>query len=259
MPALAPNDSLPANGRPGNPKVSVVIPVMNERRTIAAVIRQAKRVHDDTEVIVVANGTTDGSDAVAERMGAKVIRFAAPLGHDVGRSIGMKAARGDIILFTDADIVIPAGKLREFVRAVENGADVALNSYLGPVHKRRVHSVVLSKHALAAFLGSFAMKGVSLTTIPHAFSRQALDAIGASHLAVPPKALAIAAVRGLTVRPVSYVEVGVNNPHKKRGKRNDPLEKLIVGDHLEAIHWLVAARSTRGGFTDLDRKRDMVR
>src|SRR6202022_1091065 len=85
------------------PKVSVVIPVMNERRTLASVIQQVHRIHADTEVIVVVNGSTDGSLKLAKRMGARVIAFDFPLGHDVGRSIGAAAAKGEIILFTDGD------------------------------------------------------------------------------------------------------------------------------------------------------------
>src|SRR5690554_3214603 len=70
-----------------DPIVSVVIPVMNERRTIAQVIRNASRVHSHTEVIVVINGSSDGSRQIAERTGAKVLVYDHPFGHDVGRSI----------------------------------------------------------------------------------------------------------------------------------------------------------------------------
>ncbi|SEC70068.1 glycosyltransferase [Paenibacillus sp. GP183] len=58
-----------------NPKVSIVIPAMNESKTIAAVIRQARKVHSSTEVIVVVNGSRDGTELVARKMGARVIEF----------------------------------------------------------------------------------------------------------------------------------------------------------------------------------------
>ncbi|MEF3307237.1 glycosyltransferase family 2 protein [Paenibacillus sp. GYB003] len=250
----------PANAVPSStPFVSVVIPVVNERRTIARIVREAFAVHRDTEVIVVANGTTDGSDQIAEALGARVFRYPEPLGHDVGRSIGAKEAKGSIILFTDGDIVISARNLVPLVKAVENGIDIALNSYLGPVDKMNVHSVVLAKHALNIALSRPELKGASMTTVPHAISRKALDAIGWEHLAVPPKAQAIGICRGLDVRAVHHIDVGRTNPIRRRKRGGDPLEGLIVGDHLEAIEWYIRATNERGNKPDLTRAREIVR
>ncbi|MVO97950.1 glycosyltransferase family 2 protein [Paenibacillus lutrae] len=225
-----------------SPKVSVIIPVYNERRRLAAVIREAYRAHSSIEVIVVINGSTDGSRRLAEKMGARIISYADPLGHDVGRAVGARAALGDIVLFTDGDIVIPAGKLAAFIHAVESGVDVAMNTYIGPSKRSAVHRVILAKHALTAFMQRPDLSGTSLTTIPHALSRRALDAIGTEVLAVPPKALAAAVRSGLLVKAVEYVAVGAKNPLRRKGAGRDPVGDLIVGDHLEALHyWLEAA------------------
>ncbi|MGO4275782.1 glycosyltransferase family 2 protein, partial [Paenibacillus sp. TAF58] len=124
------------------PKVSVIIPVCNEARTLAKVIREAFRVHPQTEVIVVDNGSTDGSKRVATRLGARVISFSQRLGHDVGRSIGAMQAKGDILLFLDADFVVSAKETIPLIRAVQQGVDVALNKYNGIVTKANVHRVV---------------------------------------------------------------------------------------------------------------------
>ena len=242
------------------PKVSVIIPVVNERRTLGAVIRQAALVHPSTEVIVVANGSTDGSAELAERMGARVLRYAQPLGHDVGRSIGARAARGEVLLFTDGDIVIAARDLAAMTNAVIAGADVALNQYLGPTGLMHVHGVVLAKHALNLMVGDSVNTGASLTTIPHAMSRRARDIIGCENLAVPPKAQAIAAFHGLQVRAAHYVEVGRRNRRRARGRVRgvDPLERLIIGDHLEALAWHVSQTDVRGRLTDGGRSRESV-
>ncbi|MFC5405516.1 glycosyltransferase family 2 protein [Cohnella soli] len=241
------------------PRVSVVIPVMNERRTIGRVIREAARVHPQTEVIVVANGSTDGSLEIAQVSGAKVIVFDRPLGHDVGRAIGAREASGDILLFIDADMVIPATKLRPFVDAVAAGTDVALNDYSGPVDKATVHGVVLAKHALNALLGREDLQGASLTAIPHAISRRALTVIGTTALAVPPLAHTIAVREGLKVERSAVVNVGKLNPLRKKRERTHSLEPLIVGDHLEAIQWWLRTSDSRGGYDDGGRQRWMVR
>ncbi|KKO54275.1 glycosyltransferase family 2 protein [Paenibacillus sp. DMB20] len=240
------------------PKVSVIIPAMNERKTIAAVIHQAYQVHPETEIIVVANGSTDGTAEIAQKVGAKVIRIPHSLGQDVGRSIGAKEAKGDILLFTDADIVIKTKDFIPLIRAVEDGVDVALNKYLGPTRKMHVHSVVLAKHALNILVSNPGLKGASLTTIPHAMSRCARDLIGIENLAVPPKAMAVAVYHGLKVRGVHEIDVGTSNPRRGRTRGNDPLEVLIVGDHLEAIDWFISKAGARGNRPDLKRFRESV-
>lgn len=241
------------------PKVSVVIPAMNEHKNIAKVIAYSRRVHPDTEVIVVVNGSHDGTESIARRMGAKVIVYTSPLGHDVGRSVGAFHAKGDILLFTDADIVIPTRLLTPFIKSIENGVDVALNRYTGIVNTKRIHSVVLAKHALNVVLHRSDLTGTSMTTIPHAISRKALQTIGTEWLAVPPKALAIAVWLGLNVQGATYVDVGRSNPRKRKWKKVDPLKALIIGDHLEAISWVIDNTNERGGYTDSIRMRDMVK
>lgn len=241
------------------PSVSVIIPVWNEHRTISRVLQQVRGIHPQVEIIVVSNGSTDGTKELAEKAGVKVISFAKPLGHDVGRAIGAKEAKGEIILFIDGDIVIPTRQLIPFVQAIKNGVDVALNSYSGPIGKKKVHSVVLSKHVLNEVLFRPDLAGASLTTIPHALSRHALESIGIDNLAVPPKAHAIAVHKGLHVKPVYFVNVGKPNPIRRTLYKKDPLESLIVGDHLEALNWLFQGTNERGNRTDLTRLRDIVR
>lgn len=247
---------IPRENHP-HPCVSVIIPVMNEASKISAVIAEARAVHPETEVIVVANGCKDQTAAVAERMGAKVLSFAEPLGHDVGRSVGAEAAKGRILLFTDSDMVIPSGELRPFVQAVQSGVDVALNDYTGPIDRQPVHRVILAKYTLNSMLGRSDLRGASMTAVPHALSRRALETIGASELSIPPKAQAAAVNRGLRVEAVYRVEVGRLNPGRIPG--GDPLEMLVLGDHLEALEAVIAERGIRGGYHDGGRRRSVVR
>jgi glycosyltransferase involved in cell wall biosynthesis len=240
------------------PNVSVIIPVMNERRTLPHVLLECSRVHPQTEVIVVVNGSTDGSAQVAKAAGAKVIEYAYPLGHDVGRSVGAQEAKGEILLFVDGDFVIRRKDLIPFINSIENGTDVALNRYLGPVKTSKVHPVILSKHMLNGAICRPDLVGSSMTTIPHAISRKALDWIGTDALAVPPKALAIAVHNGLHVKAVHLVQVGKINPRKRRGYKVDPLLPLIIGDHLEALHWLISQAGERGSFEEHTRVRDVL-
>ncbi|MDQ0194528.1 hypothetical protein J2T20_002896 [Paenibacillus wynnii] len=241
------------------PLVSVIIPAMNEAPTIARAIAGARGVHPRCEVIVVANGSMDGTVEIAQSCGARVISYAEPLGHDVGRSIGAEVAKGEILLFTDGDLVLSSTQLRPFVVAVSGGVDVALNNYSGPVHRSRPHPVVLSKHVLNIILQRPDLKGCSMTAVPHALSRKAIQVLGSDLLSRPPVAYVHAVMEGLRVEPVHIVPVGkINAVRRKKGGR-DPLQQLVIADHLEAIALLLKRRGNRAGFTDGIRRREMVR
>ncbi len=247
---------------PGNhpePYVSVIIPAMNEAGTIAGVIAEARKVHPRCEVIVVVNGSTDKTADIATAMGAKVLLFRQALGHDVGRSVGAEAAIGEILLFTDGDLPVTAAQLRPFVAAISSGADVALNDYSGPVRSARPHPVVLSKHALNLLLGRSDLKGCTLTAVPHALSRGALDVLGSSILSKPPLAHAQAVMAGLQVQTAQHVPVGKLNAVRRKRRGIDPLQGIVVQDHLEALARVLEHRGPRAGFSDGTRRREMVR
>ncbi len=85
--------------------ISVIVPAYNAARYLDGCLR-ALRDQDlpssEYEVIVVDDGSTDDTSAVAEAAGARVIR----IGHSgpaAARNAGLQAARGEIVLFTDAD------------------------------------------------------------------------------------------------------------------------------------------------------------
>ncbi|MCL6603782.1 MAG: glycosyltransferase [Paenibacillus sp.] len=241
------------------PWVSVIIPAMNEARTIARVIAAARGVHPRCEVIVIANGSADGTVEIARSSGAHVVSYAEPLGHDVGRSIGAEIAKGEILLFTDGDLVLSSAELRPFVMAVSSGVDVALNDYSGPVRRSRPHPVVLSKHVLNTILHRPDLKGCSMTAVPHALSRKAFQVIGSELLSRPPVAHVYAVMEGLRVEPVHIVPVGKINAVRRKRSGKDPLQQLVIADHLEAIDMLLKRRGNRAGYTDGIRRREMVR
>ena len=89
-------------------RVSIVIPVYNEERHLAACL-DAVAAQDlpPFEVIVVDNNSRDGSMAIARRYPFVRVVHAAQQGIVFARNAGFDAARGDIIARIDADIVVP--------------------------------------------------------------------------------------------------------------------------------------------------------
>jgi GT2 family glycosyltransferase len=89
------------------PLLSIVIPVYNSgaqlKQCLAALSASDFR---DYEIVVVDDGSTDSSVAVARTCGVEVLRLAAQRGPAAARNHGAGHARGEIILFVDADVVV---------------------------------------------------------------------------------------------------------------------------------------------------------
>ncbi|MCD6304326.1 MAG: glycosyltransferase family 2 protein [Planctomycetes bacterium] len=114
--------------------VSIVIPAYNEERylgrCLAALARQTCPA-GLFEVIVVDNGSTDGTAEIAHRYGARVV-FEPRKGVARARQAGFSAARGEVIASTDADTVVPPFWVARIVTHFR--ADPALGAIYGPVH-----------------------------------------------------------------------------------------------------------------------------
>jgi len=86
-----------------NPEVTVIIPAYNESRTIGDIVEKLKSAYPDFEIIVVDDGSTDGTDRRAENAGAIVYRHPYNIGNGAAVKTGIRAASGNILLFMDAD------------------------------------------------------------------------------------------------------------------------------------------------------------
>lgn len=87
------------------PMVSIIIPTKNEEKNLPFILRSIQaQTFKDVEVIVADAGSTDQTRAIAASFGARVIEGGLP---GTGRNRGAAAAKGDILIFFDADIVLP--------------------------------------------------------------------------------------------------------------------------------------------------------
>ena len=103
--------------------ISVVIPAYNEERVIGKLLKSLKDTgYKDYEVIVVDDGSTDNTSKIARRLGARVIR-GPHRGVGIARNIGWKVAKGDIIVFLDADMEVKKDFFEKLVAWFEKGYD----------------------------------------------------------------------------------------------------------------------------------------
>ena len=117
--------------RAAAPRVTVVIPALNEAENLARVIDQLPA--DIDELIVVDGCSSDGTAEVARRhwRGARVIER-PPRGKGDALRVGFEAARGDIIVMLDADGSTDPREIPRFVDALLAGADFVKGSRFLP-------------------------------------------------------------------------------------------------------------------------------
>jgi len=84
-------------------EVTVVIPVYNEAGVVGAVVRQVRAMFPDFEVLVVDDGSTDGSGREAEEAGARVIGHVYNRGNGAAVKTGIRSARGRNLVLMDGD------------------------------------------------------------------------------------------------------------------------------------------------------------
>lgn len=197
--------------------VSVVLPCLDEVESVGQCVSEARAALESSalsgEVLVVDNGCTDDSAAVAAAAGAKVVTEARPgYGHAI--RAGIRAARGDVVVMADADFTYDLRQLPTLVEPVRSGhADMVVGSRLRaarttmPVLHRLVGTPALSfliSRACGARVVSDSQSGF------RAFRRDRVQELGlqSAGMELASEMLVRAAQAGLCISetPVAYRE-----------------------------------------------------
>ena len=115
------------------PEISVVMPCLNEERTLGVCIEKAKRAIDrlgiKAEIVIADNGSTDQSVKIAKSLGARVVH--QPLkGYGNAYIKGISEAKGKYIVIADSDNTYDLGELERFILPLKNDYDMVMGSRL---------------------------------------------------------------------------------------------------------------------------------
>ncbi|MCK5719934.1 MAG: glycosyltransferase family 2 protein, partial [Thiomargarita sp.] len=114
-----------------NCEFSIVMPCLNEAETLAVCIEKAKKFLIDNnvsgEIVIADNGSTDGSQAIAKQLGARVVNVTEK-GYGSALMGGIQAAEGKYIVMGDADDSYDFSKLEAFLEKLRAGFDLVMGN-----------------------------------------------------------------------------------------------------------------------------------
>ncbi len=124
---------------PTSLELTILMPCLNEAETIEIVVNKAmtwlKASGLSGEVLIADNGSRDGSQAMAEALGARVVAVPEK-GYGAALMGGIRAARGKYVIMGDADDSYDFSKLDAFVERLQDGADLVMgNRFKGGIEK----------------------------------------------------------------------------------------------------------------------------
>lgn len=119
---------------PGELRLSVVVPAYGEAHRISSTVARLTATlagvdaDGGVEILVVDDGSTDDTAALAEAAGARVVRLASNSGKGAAVRTGMLAARGRTVAFLDADLAYAPDQLLVLLQRIEAGWDVVVGN-----------------------------------------------------------------------------------------------------------------------------------
>ena len=166
-------------------KLSIVIPIFNEEKTLLAVLKKVKAVNLGKiakEIILVDDCSQDSTAAVMKKIhdqDVKAFFHTKNTGKGGAVRTGFNHATGDIILIQDADLEYDPEDYPELIKPILEGkADVVFGSRFLVKHKARYHLFYLGNKVISVFASLLFLNWFSdVETCYKAFSRKALNKI----------------------------------------------------------------------------------
>ena len=140
-----------------NQKISVIIPVYNTEKYLAQAIQSVlKQEEKPLEIIVVDDGSTDGSVNVATKFGSQISLYQHQTNKGVGaaRNLGVNNSKGEFLAFLDADDQWTPGRIEKQIDVMMHNSAIALvagDMAEIDLQDRVMVPTVLGKHSMLEF------------------------------------------------------------------------------------------------------------
>ena len=131
--------------------ISVIIPAYNEEKAISLTIKEIIKVMKDnnifegSEIIVVNDGSTDGTRKKALENGVIVIDNPQNMGYGYSLKKGIRYANNETIVITDADLTYPFSSIPKMLKEKEKGFDLIVGARTGKYYKESIQKNILRK------------------------------------------------------------------------------------------------------------------
>jgi glycosyltransferase involved in cell wall biosynthesis len=106
------------------PRLSIIVPFHKGLPFLQRALSALVPLHPDDELIVAADGAVDDCHELASRYGARVIDIEGPRGPAVARNVAAASAKGDVVLFVDADVVASTEAVRRVAQTFASDPDL---------------------------------------------------------------------------------------------------------------------------------------
>ncbi len=123
-PDHAPPPSADANRAGAPSRLSIIVPVVRADDAFRTCLASLKRLDPPCgDLVVVVDGADPAAAALAAQAGARVVTLADRRGPAVARNAGARLAKGDLLLFVDADVALPGDAVGRVVATLDEGPD----------------------------------------------------------------------------------------------------------------------------------------
>ena len=130
--------------------LSIVLPAFNEADSLTFLLPQLRAAYPDDEILVINDGSTDNTESICKKNKVKVISYPYSQGNGAAIKEGCRHAKGDIIIFMDADGQHSVEDIPRLLKKMEQGYDMVVGARQASTHSstlKRLGNAFFNKFA----------------------------------------------------------------------------------------------------------------